>query len=213
MNAIAVPYAIAVEPQVRRWTREEFHRMADIGFFQGQRAELLEGEVMVLSPQNPGHYTATHRLAELLHAAFGSAYYVRMQGPIELGPHSEPEPDVAVVPGSRDQYASQHPKSAALIVEISDSSLAWDRGRKASLYARAGIADYWIVNLVDRRLEVRRSPVADANADLRPRLRIADRVGATGEGQPVGSAAGELRRGRFDSVEPRLSQLDRPRPL
>jgi Uma2 family endonuclease len=135
--------------------------MADIGFFQGQRAELIAGEVMVLSPQSPAHYTVSHHVAELLHTAFGTGYHVRMYGPIALGQHSEPEPDVAVVVGAREDYATQHPKSALLIVEVSDTSLDSDRTRKASLYARAGIADYWIVNLVDRRLEVRRNPVAD----------------------------------------------------
>jgi Uma2 family endonuclease len=136
--------------------------MADLGFFHGQRAELIEGEVMVLSPQKAEHFTATDRVTELLRAAFGAGYHVRMQGPLELGPHSEPEPDVAVVLGTREQYALQPPRTAVLIVQVSDSSLASDRTRKASLYARAGITDYWIVNLVDHRLEVRRDPVADA---------------------------------------------------
>jgi Uma2 family endonuclease len=159
---ILSPPADTSEPRPRRWTRDEFHRMADIGFFQGQRAELIEGEVMVLSPQKAEHFTATDRVTELLRGVFATGYQVRMQGPIELGPHSEPEPDVAVVRGTREQYASRHPTSADLIAEISDSTLASDRSRKASLYARAGIADYWIVNLVERKLEVRRGPVVDA---------------------------------------------------
>ena len=164
MTALAAPPgpALLVEPQARRWTREEFYRLAEIGFFRGQRAELIEGEIMVLSPQKAEHFTTTDRVSELLRNAFGTGYHVRMQGPLELGPHSEPEPDVAVVVGTRDQYAKRHPTTAALIVEVSDTTLLSDRTRKASLYARAGIADYWIVNLVDRRLEVRRTPIADA---------------------------------------------------
>ncbi len=136
--------------------------MADTGLFQGQRAELIEGEIMVLSPQKALHFTTTERVVETLRSALGATFHVRMQGPLELGAHSEPEPDVAVVAGSRDQYVSRHPTSALLIVEISDTTLISDRTRKASLYARAGIADYWIVNLVDRKLEVRRSPVPEA---------------------------------------------------
>jgi Uma2 family endonuclease len=84
-----------------------------------------------------------------------------MQGPLDLRPHSEPEPDVAVVPGRRQDYAVRHPHIALLVVEVSDTSLAQDRGDKASLYAAAGITDYWIVNLVDGQLEVFRNPIAD----------------------------------------------------
>lgn len=149
------------EPVLRRWTREEFHRMADIGFFQGQRAELIEGEIMVLSPQKADHWTTTDRVADCLRQAFGTGFHVRMQGPLELGPHSEPEPDIAVVAGKREDFVKQHPRTALLVVEVSDSTLFSDRTRKASLYARAGIAEYWIVNLVDDQVEVRRGPRTD----------------------------------------------------
>jgi Uma2 family endonuclease len=151
------------EPQKRRWTREEFHRMADLGLFEGQRAELIEGEIMVLSPQKPEHFTTTDRVTDLLRLHFGSGYHVRMQGPIDFGPHSEPEPDVAVVRGRREDYGTQHPQTAALIVEVSDTTLSSDRRRKASLYARAGIQDYWIVNLVDHQIEVYRDPAPDSS--------------------------------------------------
>ena len=157
----AFPAPVDAEPTPRRWTREEYYRMGDLGFFHGQRVELIEGEIMVLSPQNAEHWTTTDRVAELLRSSFGSGYHVRMQGPIDFGPISEPEPDVAVVAGSRAQYATQHPATAVLIVEVSDSTLSYDRNRKASLYARAGIADYWIVNLVNHQLEVRRDPRPD----------------------------------------------------
>jgi Uma2 family endonuclease len=152
----------AADPESRRWTRDEFHRMADLGFFDGQRAELLEGEIVVFSPQKPAHFVATDQLADLLRRCFARGYHVRMQGPLDLGTHSEPEPDVAVVKGSRASYRTRHPTSAVLVVEVSDTTLHNDRNRKGSLYARAGIADYWIVNLVDRRLEVYRQPQPDA---------------------------------------------------
>ena len=152
---------LVAEPKPRLWTRDEFHRMADLGLFNGQRAELIEGEVMVLSPQKPEHFTTTDRVTDLLRQHFGAGYHVRMQGPIDLGPHSEPEPDVAVVRGRREDYGTQHPQTAALIVEVSDTTLSSDRRRKASLYARAGIRDYWIVNLVDHQIEVFRDPAPD----------------------------------------------------
>lgn len=148
------------EPQPRFWTKAEFYRLAELGFFQGQKAELWEGEVVVMSPQGPLHYTRMDRIRKVLELLFGPAFLVRMQGPIDLGAHSEPEPDIAVVPAG--DYSQAHPLGALLIVEISDSSLAGDRGRKASLYARNGIADYWIVNLVDDQLEIYRQPQVDA---------------------------------------------------
>lgn len=152
-----------VEPQPRRWTRDEYYQLAEMGLFHGQKAELIEGEIMVQSPQKAEHWTTVDRVAELLRNHFGPGFHVRMQGPIDLGPHSEPEPDVGVVAGTRAQYASQHPRTAVLIVEVSESSLSYDRTRKASLYARAGIADYWIVNLVNNQIEVRRDPQPDSS--------------------------------------------------
>src|SRR5262245_10736836 len=129
------------EPRTRRWTRAEYYRLADMGLFHGQRVELIEGELMVQSPQKAAHFTTTDRVAELLRQHFGSGFHVRMQGPLDLGPHSEPEPDVAVVAGRREDYATNHPRTAVLIVEVCDTTLTSDRTRKASLYARAGLAD------------------------------------------------------------------------
>jgi Uma2 family endonuclease len=133
--------------------------MAELGFFEGQKAELLEGEVVVSSPQRPLHYCVVDRVAEVLRRWFEPANRVRMQGPLDLGLHSEPEPDVAVVPAG--DYSTAHPRITLLVVEVSDTTLASDRGRKASLYARAGVTDYWIVNLVDHQLEVYRVPQSD----------------------------------------------------
>lgn len=92
------------------------------------------------------------------------AKVVREEKPVALDDDSEPEPDLAVVSGTHRDYSAAHPARPVLVVEVSESSLAWDRGEKGSLYARAGIGDYWIVNLIDRVLEVYRSPVLDASA-------------------------------------------------
>src|SRR4051812_13661872 len=88
-------------PRLRRWSKREYYRLAELGFFRGQRVELLEGQVVVLSPQNALHWSAVDRVTEVLKRHFGDGYHVRMQGPIDLGPSSEPEPDVCVVVGSR----------------------------------------------------------------------------------------------------------------
>jgi Uma2 family endonuclease len=153
------------ETRTRRFTRVEYERLIKLGVFQpGENIELIGGELIVAEPQNAPHYTAIRKTANALEVAFGPGWYVRTQGPIGLDDESEPEPDVAVVPGSPDDYARAHPSRAVLTVEVAQSSLALDRRHKGSLYARAGLADYWILNLVDRVLEVYRAPVADAAA-------------------------------------------------
>jgi Uma2 family endonuclease len=101
---------------------------------------------------------------EALRGVFASGWDVRGQLPVALDDDSEPEPDVSVVPGSFRDYPRDHPARAVLIVEVAESSLRLDRGEKGSLYARAGVPEYWIVNLVDRVLEVYRDPAADLGA-------------------------------------------------
>lgn len=150
-----------IDPKPRRWSRDEYYKMADLGWFHDQRVELIDGAIVVLSPQKFLHYSTTDRVGEVLRRAFGAGFWVRVQAPMNFDPYSEPEPDVSVVAGTREDYAD-HPTTALLLVEISDSSLLYDRHSKASLYARVGIADYWIVNLVDGRLEVHRNPAVDS---------------------------------------------------
>jgi Uma2 family endonuclease len=134
-----------------------------LGFFHGQRVELIEGKLVVLSPQNAAHANMVEYLSDVLRDLVGSGYRVRVQLPLDLGQTTEPEPDFAVVAGIARPNASAHPTTALLIVEVSDTTVSYDRRRKGSLYARAGIADYWIVNLVRRQLEVYRAPIPDAS--------------------------------------------------
>jgi Uma2 family endonuclease len=144
----------------KRWTRLEYERLVELGAFQpGERLELVGGELLVREPQGSPHMTAIGLTEDALRVRFGLGWTVRVQGPIALDDESEPEPDVAVVEGSRRDYASAHPTRPALLVEVADTSLAMDRVHKGSLYARARVADYWIVNLVDRVLEIYREPV------------------------------------------------------
>ncbi len=146
---------------VRPWRcgKEDYYRMAELGCFRGQRVELLEGKIVVLSPQLAPHFSTVDRVRKVLERHFSIGYVVRMQGPLDLGQTSEPEPDVAVVVGKDTDFTQHHPTSAVLLVEVSDSTLSYDRRRKGSLYARAGVEDYWIVNLVHRQLEIYRAPV------------------------------------------------------
>jgi putative restriction endonuclease len=153
------------EARTRRFSRAEYERLIDLGVFQpGEPIELIGGELMVAEPQGTAHYTAIMKTAKALEAAFGSGWHARTQGPIGLDDDSEPEPDVAVVPGGLDDYSRAHPSRPVLTVEVAESSLAVDRRHKGSLYARAGLADYWILNLVDRVLEVYREPAPDPAA-------------------------------------------------
>ena len=153
------------ESRTRRWTRIEYEKLIALGIFQpGDPIELIGGELMVAEPQGAEHYTAIQKTARALEAAFGPGWAVRTQGPIGLDDDSEPEPDVAVVPGGLEDYRSAHPSHPVLTVEVSKSSLSSDQERKGSVYARAGLADYWILNLEDRVLEVYREPAADPSA-------------------------------------------------
>ena len=150
--------AVAV-PRVRHWTREDYQKMAEAGVFApGERVELIEGEIVEMTPQNRPHAVAVAVADEVLRPVFGASFHVRPQLPLALGPDSELEPDVAVVRGVAREYLGDHPTTAVLVLEISDTTLDFDRGRKGPLYSRARIPEYWILNLVDRVLEVYRDP-------------------------------------------------------
>jgi Uma2 family endonuclease len=144
--------------RTKRWTRLEYERLIDLGAFGPEdRLELLGGQLVVREPQGRAHSTGIRLVAQALRAAFGPLC-IEAQLPVSLDEESEPEPDVAVVAGGPRDYLASHPSRPALVVEIALTSLALDRGEKASLYARAGVEDYWIVNLADNTLEVYRNP-------------------------------------------------------
>jgi Uma2 family endonuclease len=151
------------EPPARRWTVDEYHRAGEAGVFQpDERLELIEGAIICMSPQNGPHATAA-RLVELaLGAVFTIGFDIRSQKPLSLSQETEPEPDIAVVRGQPRDYVESHPTTAVLVVEVSDTTLAYDRGRKSVLYARAGIPEYWVLNLPELLLEVYRDPDAAA---------------------------------------------------
>lgn len=160
------------DARTRRWTRIEYDRPIEASFFSpGDPVELLGGQMIVAEPQGSHHFAALRTTQEALRTAFGDGWEIRGQGPIALDEESEPEPDRAVVRGSFRDYRAAHPSSPSLVVEISETSLALDRAHKGSLYARAGLADYWIVNLPERRLEVYRYPEPDATAPFGWRYR------------------------------------------
>jgi Uma2 family endonuclease len=159
----APPMALSEEEiRPRRWTREEYYRAADLGLFRPEeRLELLDGEIYAkMSPKKPPHVTAVGHAGDILADLFGPGYHCRAEQPLVLNDLSEPEPDLVLVPGTRFDYQTEHPTAttALLVVEVADTSIRFDRGRKREAYARAGIRDYWVLNLPKRRIEVHRDP-------------------------------------------------------
>lgn len=149
---------------VKRWKRAEYERLVDLGVFEGDPVELIGGYLIVAEPQNSPHATAVGAADDALRAVLPPGFIVRAQMPISLDEDSAPEPDLAIVSGRRADYGQGHPTRAVLVIEVADSSLPFDRRDKGSLYARARIAEYWIVNLSDRVLEVYRDPAPDPAA-------------------------------------------------
>jgi Uma2 family endonuclease len=146
-------------PGLDRIDRREYGRLIDLGFLdEDDPIELLDGLLLVKEPQHSPHRTGVLLVAKALERAFGVGWFVQTHSPIILDDRSEPEPDVCVVEGSPRDYVLSHPTRPALVVEVAASGLRVARGRKTQAYARAGITDYWIVNLIDRVLEVHREP-------------------------------------------------------
>ena len=152
-------------PGARLWrlTRARFDQLVECGAFDSDdRVELLDGLLVVREPQGSRHAATVSAARAVLARAFGKGYDVRVGSPVALDDTSEPEPDLAVVKGRPLDYRSAHPARPVLVVEVSETSLVKDRLLKGSLFARAGIEDYWIVNLADAVLEVYRQPVRES---------------------------------------------------
>jgi Uma2 family endonuclease len=149
--------------QTRHFTRAEYDRLIEQGFFdEDERIELLDGLLVVREPQGSEHSATVSGVGAALQRAFGPRYHVRFGAPVALDDASEPEPDLAVVRGRPFHYRDEHPSRPVLVVEVARTSLTKDRRRKGPLYARADVADYWIVNLAARVLEVYRGPIKSA---------------------------------------------------
>jgi Uma2 family endonuclease len=134
-----------------------------MGWFEGRRAMLIDGEILDMPGPNPPHATITAKFDTTLRRHFMQGFVIRNQSPLVLGQATDPEPDLAVVAGQLMDFYTSHPTTAALVIEVADSTLAFDTTTKASLYAAAKIADYWVVDLVDKRLIVFRNPQPDAS--------------------------------------------------
>lgn len=146
-----------------RFTRDAFERMAEAGVLPPDaRVELIDGELIEMSPQGSRHATALHLLVGALRSGMPEEVHLRIQAPLDLGDRNVPEPDVAVVAGTIRDYAAAHPRNALLVVEVSDTTYDFDVDIKRALYARSGIPEYWIVNLSERQVEVYTEPSGSA---------------------------------------------------
>lgn len=149
-------------PQPVRWTCEAFHNACDAGLFEGRNVILVHGEILELPMPNPPHNTALGLMDDILRTVFVSGFHVRNQMAVDLNFDTDPGPDLSVVVGQRRDYATRQATTAVLVVEVSDTTIVYDAGEKANLYAAGGIPDYWVVDVSGRRLLVFRDPKADA---------------------------------------------------
>src|SRR5271170_815023 len=159
-----VPMSAIADRRRLRWNQGSFHRLLDVFGSDRLRLELINGDLIQTPPQKEPHSLAIVLADAAVRRAFGSNYTLRPQMPLNLSAVHEPEPDLVVVRG-KQRSVKKHPRSAELVIEVADSTLRYDRVKKGSLYAACKLADYWIVNLVDHQLEVRRDPRPDAKAE------------------------------------------------
>jgi len=183
------PYVLAegaVQPLAHhRISVEQYHRMIETGILgEDDRVELLDGWIVALAPSSPGHSYGEESLYEAIRDLLPKEWIVRQQKPVALL-SSEPEPDLQVVRGSLETYRQRHagPEDIGLLVEVAHASLAIDRQAKLAIYAAAGIPEYWIVNLIDRQIEVYRQ-VQPARGTI-PAGYAEERVFAEGEAAPL----------------------------
>jgi Uma2 family endonuclease len=144
-----------------QFTVDEYYRMGAAGIIsEDDRVELIEGEILEMTPISSRHAGAVNRLNRLLSQQAGECGLVSVQNPVRLGERSEPQPDLALLRPSEDCYAASHPepKDVLLIIEVAETSADYDREVKVPLYARAGIPEVWVVDLTERRVEVYRGP-------------------------------------------------------
>ncbi len=169
LNPTQSPFESHAVPTPKRFSVDEYHRLTKLGFLAaGDRIELIRGELISMAAKGTPHVFCTTRLGRQFDRRLGDRAVVRCQDPITLAPQSEPEPDVVLARGDEADYMAHHPypEDILLVVEVADSTVAYDRTVKLSLYAEAGIADYWIVDLTTRRLEHYNEPYQTSQGEF-----------------------------------------------
>jgi Uma2 family endonuclease len=157
-SVTAAPPAPRVGLTPHRWTIEEYRKLGPTRIFDGKKTMLIDGEIYAMPFPDPPHNLSLGLAADWLATVFASGHHVRNQMAFDIGTGTDPGPDLAVVVGTRRDYADRQPTTAVLVVEVADSSLAFDTTEKAEKYAAAGVPDYWVIDLVNRQLIVFRNP-------------------------------------------------------
>lgn len=170
-QTLVAPVPVAErEPHPRLWTREEYHRMTEVGLLpDGPGFELIDGVIYGKMAQSKPHVATVRYAFRALQAAFGPGFNVLMGLPLPLGERGESEPDAMVLRGEAEAFEDRDPDprtEVALAVEVSVTSLAFDRTEKAALYARHGVPEYWVVDVLGRTVEVYRAPVSDGYREV-----------------------------------------------
>ncbi len=172
----------------RKWTRAEYQKMGETGLIgPEERVELIQGEIVRMTPIDPLHANAVDLATEIMVKNFSETHQVRVQGPVGIGDHSEPQPDLCLIPKALFRALMMqgvHPEQVDLLIEIANTSLSYDRGRKLRLYASGGYPLYWIVNLKQGQLEVYSQPQGTRYA-CSTCLSLSDHVELLGRSLPV----------------------------
>ena len=164
--------AVSVERARRLFTIEEYERMVETGILKrDDRVELIEGEIVEMSPIGDPHAAIVTNLTHLLVNLAGDRARVRVQGPVRVPPRSKPQPDLAVLRSRSYMRAGAAAEDVLLVIEVADTSLEYDRRVKLRLYARAGIAEYWVVDANAEALDLYREPSGDGYREHRRAVR------------------------------------------
>lgn len=174
-------------PQRMKFTVDSYYKMAEHGLLgKDRQVELINGDIIDMSPINSKHAGTVDLIAEELIIQFQKKAIVRVQNPLPIAMDSEPEPDVALVKYQSHRYRDDHPtpKDVILLIEVADSSLIFDRNVKKALYAEAGIPEYWIINLADEQIEIFQNP-KDGQYEQVETVQKSDHFTATIEGEEI----------------------------
>jgi Uma2 family endonuclease len=175
LSLYGIPMSVLTK---HRFNTSEYYRMAETGVLKaGARVELVDGEIIDMSPIGPFHGGVVNRLNALLNANAKGRYLVAVQNPLHLDPYSEPQPDLLLLRPATDDYTSRHatPNDAFLLIEVADTSVEYDREKKLPVYGHAGVSEVWIVNLQELLLEVYREPTSTGYQSVM-RLREGDKI-------------------------------------
>ena len=173
-----------------RMNVDQYERLVEAGVLDGKPVELIDGLLVRKMGKNPPHVIACEATRDQLLPLIPRSWRLTIEAPVRIPDYDEPEPDLAVVRGTRDEYEHRHPgpDDIGILIEVSDTSLDRDRGEKQSAYARSGVSAYWIVNLVDRQLEIYTSPAPTGYRERRL-LRPDEQVAVMIDGEETGRFA------------------------